>query len=66
MDTSRLRTLPFGTGVLLLRSAPPILLQLQPWTRRRDARLLSDDRRSVEAQLRAGRRIPQPSPGAAT
>ncbi len=64
MDTSRLRTLPFGTGVLLLRSAPPILLQLQPWTRRRDSRLLSHDRRGVEAQLRAGRRTPQPSPGA--
>ena len=28
MDTSRLRTLPFGTGVLLLRSAPPIILDL--------------------------------------
>jgi type IV secretory pathway TraG/TraD family ATPase VirD4 len=34
MDTSRLRTLPFGTGVLLLRSAPPIVLDLEPWTRR--------------------------------
>jgi hypothetical protein len=55
MDTSRLRTLPFGTAVLLLRSAPPILLQLRPWTRRRDAALLGGDRRAVEAQLRDGR-----------
>lgn len=37
MDTSRLRTLPFGTGLLLLRSAPPIVLDLQPWTARPDA-----------------------------
>jgi type IV secretion system protein VirD4 len=36
MDAGRLRTLPFGTGVLLLRSAPPIALDLTPWTRRRD------------------------------
>lgn len=35
MDTGRLRTLPFGTGVLLLRSAPPIVLDLKPWTHRR-------------------------------
>jgi len=32
LETGRLRTLPFGTGVLLLRSAAPIMLDLQPWT----------------------------------
>nr|WP_184807054.1 TraM recognition domain-containing protein [Kribbella italica] len=32
-----LRTLPFGTGVLLARTAPPILLKLRPWTDRPDA-----------------------------
>ncbi|MEE6296623.1 type IV secretory system conjugative DNA transfer family protein [Georgenia wangjunii] len=52
MDTSRLRTLPFGTGVLLLRTAPPIVLDLAPWTSRKDARALSAARGSVEAQLR--------------
>lgn len=36
MDTGRLRTLPFGTSILLLRSAPPIALDLDPWTRRSD------------------------------
>ena len=36
MDTSRLRTLPFGTGVLLLRTAPPVVLDLAPWTTRRE------------------------------
>jgi type IV secretion system protein VirD4 len=32
-----LRTLPFGTGVLLARTAPPILLEMTPWTARPDA-----------------------------
>lgn len=34
LDTGALRTLPFGTGVLLLRTAPPILLDLEPWPER--------------------------------
>jgi type IV secretion system protein VirD4 len=41
LDTGRLRTLPFGHAVLLLRSAPPILLTMQPWTRRPDARQIN-------------------------
>ncbi|WP_433023229.1 type IV secretory system conjugative DNA transfer family protein [Kribbella sp. CA-294648] len=32
-----IRTLPFGTGVLLARTAPPILLQMTRWTDRPDA-----------------------------
>jgi type IV secretory pathway TraG/TraD family ATPase VirD4 len=32
-----IRTLPFGTGVLLARTAPPILLEMTPWTNRPDA-----------------------------
>ena len=55
MDTSRLRTLPFGTGVLLLRSAPPIVLDLQPWTARRDAAALAAGRAEVEARPQARR-----------
>lgn len=53
MDTSRLRTLPFGIGVLLLRTAPPIVVDLSPWTARRDARALTAARDGVETQLRA-------------
>jgi type IV secretion system protein VirD4 len=34
LDAGRLRTLPFGQALLLLRSTPPILLRLEPWTRR--------------------------------
>ena len=53
LDTGRLRTLPFGQAVLLLlRSAPPILLHLQPWTRRRDAASLTVERAEMETTLR--------------
>jgi len=32
MPPERLRTLPFGTGLVLLRSAPPIVTELRAWT----------------------------------
>jgi type IV secretory pathway TraG/TraD family ATPase VirD4 len=34
MPPERIRTLPFGTGLVLLRSAPPILSRLRRWTSR--------------------------------
>lgn len=34
MPPGRIRTLPFGTGLVLLRSAPPIITTLRPWTQR--------------------------------
>lgn len=52
LDTGQLRTLPFGSAVLLLRSAAPIMLQLQPWTRRRDAAVLATQRAEIEKSLR--------------
>jgi type IV secretory pathway TraG/TraD family ATPase VirD4 len=58
MASSRLRTLPFGTGVLLLRSARPIVLDLQPWTARRDAAALAAGRAQVEADLRRAASTP--------
>jgi type IV secretory pathway TraG/TraD family ATPase VirD4 len=58
MASSRLRTLPFGTGVLLLRSAPPIVLDLQPWTTRRDAAALTAGRERVEARFRRAASTP--------
>jgi len=36
LDPGRLRTLPFGSAVLLLRSAPPAIVRLRRWTDRRD------------------------------
>ncbi|NED96842.1 type IV secretory system conjugative DNA transfer family protein [Phytoactinopolyspora alkaliphila] len=53
MDGGRLRTLPFGTAVLLLRSAPPIILDMQQWTRRLDAEQLRRDRAELEAAIGA-------------
>jgi type IV secretion system protein VirD4 len=34
LDPGHLRTLPFGTGIALLRAAAPIVLDLSPWTAR--------------------------------
>lgn len=36
MPPERIRTLPFGTGLVLLRSAPPIIAELRRWTARGD------------------------------
>lgn len=47
-----IRTLPFGTALLLLRSAPPVVTELRPWTARRDAAIVRAQRAEVEAVLR--------------
>ncbi len=46
-----LRTLPFGTGVIMLRTARPIITTLRPWSARADAKQLSADRTEVEHAL---------------
>ena len=51
LEPAQLRTLPFGTAVLLLRAARPIALTMAPWTTRPDAATLSADRRQVEADI---------------
>jgi type IV secretory pathway TraG/TraD family ATPase VirD4 len=48
MEPSRLRTLPFGTGVLLLRSALPIVLTLGQWVDRKDSPRLLAERADLE------------------
>ncbi|WP_336643760.1 type IV secretory system conjugative DNA transfer family protein [Microbacterium sp. MMO-113] len=48
----RIRRLPFGTGIVLLRSAPPIVTDLHPWPKRTDAAQLTADRAEIEALLR--------------
>ncbi len=53
MPPSVLRTLPFGTGVLLLRHTRPLVLDLQGWPDRADAPELLTGRRAVE-QATAG------------
>ena len=53
LEPARLRTLPFGTGVLLLRSAPPIILDLTRWTERPDGKRLTADKGRLEEVVRA-------------
>ncbi len=52
LDPSEIRRLPVGTGLLLLRSAPPIMLGLRPWTTRPDAAKLRAARSVWEAAER--------------
>ena len=49
MPPSVLRTLPFGTGVLLLRHTRPVVIDLGAWTARREAAALRADQKRVEA-----------------
>jgi len=51
-EPAQLRTLPFGTAILLMRAAAPIRLTLTPWTSRRDARELITDREAAESDIR--------------
>ncbi|GAA2501561.1 type IV secretory system conjugative DNA transfer family protein [Terrabacter carboxydivorans] len=52
LTPAELRTLPFGSAVLLLRSAPPIALTLSPWTKRKDAKGLTTARLDLEQRIR--------------
>jgi type IV secretion system protein VirD4 len=51
MDTSRLWVLPFGTAVLMLRAARPIVLTMTSWTQRPDAAQLQVSRRRLEGVI---------------
>ena len=53
MPPSVLRTLPFGTGVLLLRQTRPVVIDLNPWPRRPDAAALRAGQQRVEAATAA-------------
>lgn len=52
MPPDAIRTLPFGTALVLLRSAPPIVTRMRLWTSRPDAAQLRADRAGIEALLR--------------
>ncbi|SDU77216.1 type IV secretory system conjugative DNA transfer family protein [Jiangella alkaliphila] len=54
LPPDQLRTLPFGTGITILRTAPPIITDLRAWTARRDGQRLAADQAAVEAALRDG------------
>jgi type IV secretion system protein VirD4 len=53
LDPSMIRRLPFGRALLVLRSARPIVLQLTPWTQRRDCDAIKQGRAEVEQTIRA-------------
>ena len=61
MPPDAIRRLPFGTGLVLLRAAPPIVTRLRRWTQRADGKHLAADRRTVEAQLRYRQPDTQPT-----
>ncbi|KQT01295.1 type IV secretory system conjugative DNA transfer family protein [Cellulomonas sp. Leaf395] len=58
MPASVLRTLPFGTGVLLLRQTKPTIIDLAAWTARRDAAHLQADQKAVEHATATGTAVP--------
>ncbi|NUU15835.1 type IV secretory system conjugative DNA transfer family protein [Cellulomonas humilata] len=58
MPASVLRTLPFGTGILLLRQTKPTVIDLTAWTGRRDVDRLRADRAAVETATATGTAIP--------
>ncbi|QRY41416.1 TraM recognition domain-containing protein [Microbacterium hominis] len=62
MPPDTIRTLPFGTALVLLRSAPPIVTRMRTWTARPDAPQLRADRAQIETRLRE--RPEQDTPGA--
>jgi type IV secretion system protein VirD4 len=53
MPPDTIRTLPFGTGLIMLRAAPPVVARLKMWTTRPDAKTLLANRADIEAMMRA-------------
>jgi type IV secretion system protein VirD4 len=52
MPPDVIRTMPFGTGLILLRAAPPVIAQLRMWTARPDAEQLRTNRAEIEGLMR--------------
>jgi type IV secretory pathway TraG/TraD family ATPase VirD4 len=51
MPPETIRTLPFGTALVLLRSAPPLVTDLRQWTDRKDAEVLRAPRAALDGAL---------------
>jgi type IV secretion system protein VirD4 len=58
MPPDTIRTLPFGTGLIMLRAAPPIIASLRMWTTRPDAQTLRRNRAELEASMQASPQSP--------
>jgi type IV secretory pathway TraG/TraD family ATPase VirD4 len=55
LEPSDIRRIRVGFGLLLLRSAPPIMMTLSPWTARKDAVRLTEERLRFEQAVRAAK-----------
>ena len=54
--------LPFGTAVLMLRAARPIVLIMASWTKRPEAAELQSSRRQLEEVIERANTTAQQSP----
>jgi type IV secretory pathway TraG/TraD family ATPase VirD4 len=63
LEPAEIRRIRMGFGLLLLRSAPPIMMTLSPWTVREDANRLTQERARFEEAARAGRDAAQSARG---
>ena len=52
LDPAMIRELRFGYGLMLLRSAKPIMLRLHPWTGRTDAGEIETGKARIESAIR--------------
>jgi type IV secretory pathway TraG/TraD family ATPase VirD4 len=53
-----IRTMPFGTGIVMLRSTRPMITDLRKWTERPDAAQLEADANDVESLIRNASKRP--------
>jgi len=53
-----IRSIPFGSAVLLQSQSDPMPLRMRPWTARPDARTITEQAARVEAELLAAARQP--------
>lgn len=51
LSPDQVRQLPFGLGLLMLRSAPPVIVDLKPWRKRNDADQLAASATDMEGRI---------------
>lgn len=51
LSPDQVRQLPFGLGLLMLRSAPPVIVDLKPWRKRKDADELAASATDMEGRI---------------
>ncbi|HLS00397.1 MAG TPA: TraM recognition domain-containing protein [Beutenbergiaceae bacterium] len=51
LTPDEVRQLPFGMALMMLRSAPPAMIDLRPWTKRKDAQVLKESQGKLAQQI---------------